>query len=161
MRKEFDFGKAFDQSFGMIAFALNRHLIDHMLRATKELGVDMESLVIWGIVAHLNVIHLIPPGSRPESLLDESGQLPEDSSGLKPVRLRDLECITGIPRETIRRKLLKLEKIGHLARLDAGWVYSRQHFEPKLRDFTREAVKRFLATSDEIESYLSAKKPSE
>jgi hypothetical protein len=145
----------------MIAFALNRHLIDHTLRATKELGVDMESLVIWRAMAHLNVIHLVPPGSRPESLLDESGLLPGYPDGLKPVRLRDLECITGIPRETIRRKLLKLEKIGHLARMDAGWVYSGQNFELKVRDFSREAVTRFLTKSNEIEIYLAAKKPSE
>ena len=76
MRKEYDFKKAFDQSFGMVAFALNCHLIDHMLRATKEIRCRHGKSGDMGSVAHLNVIHLVPPGSRPESLLDESGLLP-------------------------------------------------------------------------------------
>ena len=35
---------AFDQCFSLIAFALNRHLIDHMLRAMRELEVENSKL---------------------------------------------------------------------------------------------------------------------
>jgi hypothetical protein len=40
-----DFDRAFDATVGFVAYALNRHLIHHMLRCSRVLGVDYEALV--------------------------------------------------------------------------------------------------------------------
>lgn len=59
------FDEAFDRSFSIVAFHLNRHYIDYMLRAVRELDVDYESLVVWGVLSHQNILHLLPPGTAP------------------------------------------------------------------------------------------------
>ncbi len=149
------FDHAFDHAFSLIAFAMNRHLVDHMLRCTRELGVDFESLVIWGLVCHLNVAHLVGPGSSPSSHLDNTGRrLP--SSGYRTIRLRDLEQISRLPRETIRRKLARLEEQGYLQRSAGGWVFREDSIEPSLRDFSRETARRQLILSHELDRLLAA-----
>ena len=150
------FDAAFDQCFGLIAFAMNRHLIDHMVRAMRELDVDFETLVIWGLLSHLNVAHLVPPGTSPRSTLDERGRFTGDNTGYRPQRLRDLEQISRLPRETIRRKLVKLEEKGYVRRVDDGWLFSRDAIEPNLREFNRETLRRTLALHSEVRRLLVA-----
>ena len=145
-----DFDAAFDRAFVLVTYALNRHLVDHMLRVGRQLtGNDFESMVIWGVLAHQNVAHLLPPGSFPSDVLDDRGRLGAPI-GLRPLRLRDVVQITGIPRETVRRKLARLAAERWIARAGDGWVVSPERTEPELRDFSRESVRRFLGVAGEI-----------
>ena len=144
------FDRAFDRAFGLVAFAMNRHLIDHMLRAQRELQVDFESIVIWGLLAHLNSAHLVPPGSSPASLLDEHGRVKDVGPGLRPLRLRDLEQISRMPRETIRRKLAQLEARGYIERSGQGWIYRRDSVDARLIEFNRETARRMLIAAEEV-----------
>jgi hypothetical protein len=67
-----DFDRAFDRSFVMLAFVMNRHTIDHMLRIGRELMLDdYELFLVWGVLAHQNVAHLLPPGTIPSAVLDD------------------------------------------------------------------------------------------
>jgi hypothetical protein len=146
-----DADKAFDGAFSIVAFIVNRFIVDHMLRSGRQLtGGDFEALVIWGVLAHQNVAHLMPPGSLPASVLSEDGHLAEGHAGLRPLRQRDISQITGIPRETVRRKLLRLESDRYVQRASDGWVVSTERVDPELRAFTRETVYRLLAVADEI-----------
>lgn len=149
------FDAAFDQSFGLIAFAMNRHLIDHMLRAMRELQVDFESLVLWGLLSHLNVAHLLPPGAGPELLLDDRGRLKASPDGMRPMRLRDLEQVSRLPRETIRRKLLGLQAQGYVHQVDGGWLFNRGRVDPALREFNRETARRTLRLATELGRLLA------
>jgi hypothetical protein len=146
-----DVDKAFDGAFSIVAFIVNRFIVDHMLRSGRQLtGGDFEALVIWGVLAHQNVAHLMPPGSLPTAILGEDGHLPSGYSGLRPLRQRDISQITGIPRETVRRKLLRLESDHYVQRASDGWVISAERLDPELRAFTRETVYRLLAVADEV-----------
>lgn len=73
---------------------------------------------------------------------------------LRPLRQRDLSRITGIPRETVRRKLLKLEREGWIRRQGPCWVLNRDRIDPELREFSRESAKLLLAVSDHIRQLL-------
>jgi hypothetical protein len=145
-----DFDAAFDRAFVLITYAMNRFLVDHMLRVSRQLtGNDFESMVIWGVLAHQNVAHLLPPGSFPSDVLDEAGRL-QAADGLRPLRLRDIVQITRIPKETARRKLERLAAQHWIERVDGGWVVSRERTEPELREFSRQSVRRFLTVADEM-----------
>ncbi len=148
---------AFDAAFSLVAFSLNRYVIDHMLRAARRFtDGDFEMLVLWAVLAHQNVTHLMPPGSMPTTVLTEGGRVPDDVHRMKPMLLRDLTAITGIPRETVRRKLEKLAARRFVERRGRAWVISTERFEPDLREFTRESTRRMLATADEIRTQLAA-----
>lgn len=149
------FNIAFDQAFGLVAFAMNRHLMDHMLRAMRELEVDFESLVLWGLLSHLNVAHLLLPGTGPDILLDERGRLKETADRLRPMRLRDLEQVSRLPRETVRRKLLGLKERGYVVQVDGGWLFNRERVDPSLREFNRETARRTLRLAEEMGRLLT------
>lgn len=151
--------RAFDAAFSLVAFTLNRYLVDHMLRAARQLTEgDLEMLVLMGVLAHQNVTHLMPPGSVPTEVLAEDGRVPDDAQRLRPLRLRDLTAITGIPRETARRKLEKLAHLRLAERRGRGWAISTERFETDLREFTRESTRRMLAAADEVRGHLAAAK---
>ena len=155
LRAMSDVDKAFDGAFSLVAFVMNRFIIDHMLRTGRRLtGNDFEALVIWGVLAHQNVAHLMPPGSLPTSILTEKGRLADAVKGLRPLRLRDIAQITGIPRETARRKLERLAAARYVERRPDGWVVSGERVEPDLREFTRESIYRLLTVADEIMAAL-------
>lgn len=149
------FDAAFDHSFGLVAFAMNRHLIDHMLRAMRELDVDFESLVLWGLLSHLNVAHLVPPGSVPTPASYLKGRHRSTATDLRPMRLRDLEQVSRLPRETVRRKLLKLKEQGYVQQTSSGWIFNRDRVEPALREFNRETARRTLRLGEELARLLA------
>ena len=149
------FEAAFDRAFTLVAFMMNRHLVDHMVRTARRFGVDFETLVIWAVVAHQNAAHLMPPGSMPSTTLNEVGRLPESATpSLRPLRLRDVAQITGIPRETARRKLKTLAEAGWLVDTKEGWIVNRGRTDPDLRTFSLETARRFLATASDIVQVL-------
>lgn len=156
-----NYDQAFDASFSLVAFIMNRHLVDHMLRATRVLtDGDYEAMILWGILAHQNIAHLMPPGTMATAVLNERGRLAGNPAGLRPMLLRDLSAIAGIPRETARRKLEKLAGLGFVERAGRAWVVSAQRAEPDLREFTRESVRRMLAAADEVRAVLKERERS-
>lgn len=144
-----------ERAFSLAAFIMNRHMVDHFVRTSRQLGLDFEALVILAVVAHQNAAHLMPPGSVPSAVLDDSGRLPQAAvMGLRPLRLRDVTQITGIPRETVRRKLRMLGDAGWLTETEAGWVVNRDSIGPEVRELTRESVRRFMATASDLSNAL-------
>jgi hypothetical protein len=140
------------RAFGLLAFTMNRFIVDHVIRAARLFDNDTESLIIFGMLAHLNIVHLLPPGSRPRTTLDSRGRVPNPQSKLRPVRLRDLAQITGRPRETIRRKLEQLRKRGRVLRLPDGWVYDVSSIDKDMLALTMDSVSRFIQTADIMRS---------
>jgi hypothetical protein len=153
-----DFDAKFENAFGPVAFTANRHLIEHMIRAQRELGVDYETLVIWGILAHLNVAHMLPPG-KISLQIEIDNAMKDPKTGMKPLRLRDLEQVTGLPRETIRRKLGKLQARNYILQTVDGWMINREAVDQKMREFTRNTVLRLLSTAKSIQALLDESSP--
>ncbi len=155
LRQLKNFEAAYNGAFGIVAFATNRFLIDHMMRVGRTLTQnDYEAMVILGVLAHQGVAHLMPPGIMPSAVLSERGRSVTDESQIKALRLRDITAITGIPRENTRRKLEQLEKKKLVRKVTNGWAISAERVEPDMRDFTRESVMRLLAVADEIMAAL-------
>jgi hypothetical protein len=142
------------RAFGIVAYTMNRFIVDHMLRAARLFDNDTEALVLFGVLSHLNVAHLLPPGSRPSTTLDARGTVPDSQPSLKPVRLRDLAQITGRPRETIRRKLERLEADGRVLRLADGYVLNVASVGPDMRALTMDGARRLMETSVNVGAAL-------
>lgn len=145
------FEATFDRAFAIVAYVMNRHLVDHMLRSARRFDIDFETLVVWAVLAHQNCAHLMPPGSLPSRLLNERGTVRNPAeAALRPLRLRDMAQITQIPRETVRRKLIILRDRGWIVETEQGWVVSRDKFDPELREFTLETARRFLGVANDV-----------
>ena len=149
--------EAFDRAFSMVAFQVNRHLVDHMLRLSRSFDLDIEALMLYGVLAHQNVAHLMLPGASPARVLGADGRLRSDATAaLRPLRIRDLVQITGTPRETVRRKLTALQSRALVRRTEDGWIVDQGSISDDLREFTRETARRLLATAREVGRTLDA-----
>lgn len=141
----------FERAFGLVAFIMNRHLVDHMVRSSRKFNIDYQTMVLWAVLAHQNCAHLFPPGSLPSKILDEQGHLHDRKEGmLRPVRLRHLSEIAGVPRETTRRKLKVLRDAGWITEVRQGWVVDPEKIDGEVREFTLENTRRFLAAAAEV-----------
>ena len=147
--------EAYRRAFALAGFTMNRFLIDHMLRATRLFDNDAEAMILFGVLAHLNVLHILPPGARPSKTLDESGSaLGKPMPALRPVRIRDLVQITGRPRETVRRRLERLEAAGRIRRVVDGYILNTDTVDETMREVTTDAVRRFVLAAHVIDDAL-------
>jgi hypothetical protein len=142
------------RAFSLISFTMNRFIVDHVMRVARLFDNDIESMILFGVLAHLNVAHLIPPGSSPSSILNAEGGVPDSQPKLRPVRIRDLTQITGRPRETIRRRLERLETDGRVLRVVGGYVLNVASIEPHMQTLTINSVRNFMQTARVIDGAL-------
>ena len=145
---------AYLRAFSLVAFTMNRFIIDQVVRAARQFDNDIEAMILFGMLSHLNVAHLMPPGSKPSQMLNEQGRVPDAQPKLRPVRVRDLTLISGRPRETVRRKLEALLAQGRVLRMDGGYVLNVASVDPQMHVLTLDGVKRFLAAARLIQDAL-------
>lgn len=154
-----DLDRRIDEGFSILAFIVNRHLIEHMRRIAKDLDMDFELAYLYGVLAHLNVAPLIVPGEAPRNLLDEITR--NARPDLVPQRLTDVSQVSGLPRETVRRKLEQLLTRGKAERTPEGlWKITFSGIDEHTRHFTKETILRFLKTANELQQTLNKAKPS-
>jgi hypothetical protein len=146
--------EAYWRAFSIAAFTMNRFIVDQTIRASRQFDNDIEAMVLFGVLAHLNIAHLMPPGTRPSQALNADGRLPDAQPKLRPLRLRDLCQVTGRPRETIRRKLVRLEAQGRVKRVAGGYVYDLHSVDEPMRQLAADGVRRFLAAAEQITAAL-------
>ncbi len=135
---------AYWRAFSLVAFTMNRFIVDHMVRSARQFDNDTEALILFGMLSHLNVAHLLPPGASPSRLLNAEGRVSDAQPNLRPVRIRDLAQITGRPRETIRRKLERMESEGRVLRVVGGYVLNVESIDAKMRTLSVDGVRRFM-----------------
>lgn len=141
-----------DRAFGLLAFIVNRHLVEHMRRMALELDMDFESAYIYGTLAHMNIAPLLSPGAQPHEYLNRDGR---SQISKIPVRLADIAQVTGLPRETVRRKLENLVRKSKVERTSEGlWCYADAGIDEQTISFTKQTIKRFLKTADEIRATM-------
>jgi hypothetical protein len=143
------------RAFSIVAFTMNRFVIDQILRASRFFDNDIEAMVIFGALSHLNVAHLVPPGASPSETLGPNGRVPDAQPRMRPVRLRDLVQITGRPRETIRRKLDRLQAEGRIERVVDGWVLKIDSVDHAMTAHSVDAVRRFMQAARVIDGALA------
>jgi hypothetical protein len=142
------------RAFTLLAFAMNRFIVDHVIRSARPFDNDTEAMILFGMLSHLNVAHMVPPGADVQATLEQSGRLLDPGPRLRPVRLRDLVQITGRSRETVRRKLERMEAAGRVRRVADGWVFDVSSVDPEMQALTMDGVRRFMKTADALRSHL-------
>jgi len=148
-----DFDQRFQRAFALLAFTVNRHMVDHMRRICVELSLDLETAQIWGTLVHMNMLPNLALGTNPMEVLDELGR--NKSITLTAVRLAELTQVTGLPRETVRRKLEHLQALGKTERTDDGkWIHCSAGLTDLEVEFTRKTVQQFLKTAQTLLTIL-------
>ncbi len=126
-----------------VGSTIHRFVVDYLIRVrARVIAEDFDALVLWGVLAHQQA-----PVAEARVGPDAPGE------GL---RQGDLARLTGIPREAVRRKLLRLEAAGWILRGPRGWVIHPQRSTQALEAVSRDWSQRFVTTAGEINRMRSA-----
>ena len=107
--------KLIEEHGAEFAYLLNHFLTEHLVRVSRAFDGDLTVAVVLGTIAHHNLrsFHEQVVGRDPRSMQEifRSGRHRED---LRPCNALSVTASTGIPRETVRRKIAWL--------VAKGWV---------------------------------------
>lgn len=124
---------AFSAGYRRYQYHIVDFIAEHLADASRTFGGDLQTVVLMAIIGqvHLNM----------EIAGEISGtnvaELPPERRGITTNRLAD---VTQIPRETVRRKLLSMER--------RGWLMREQNFWFLAMDGDDSAARRDLAEID-------------
>lgn len=117
--------------FAQASFVANRHLLQQLRRLGLACEQDLDAAFVW------LTVELASDGSR----------------GL---RTAEVARQTGLPRETVRRKLHALAQSQRLARSESGlWQSGAKGSELFGDGFRADAVERLLATAAQLQHLLA------
>jgi len=146
----------YERHSGEISLHMSHFLLDYLRAIYAQFDGDLALVIVLGEIAHHNTAqHFTAAG------LDSDALRRLRSEGASWQRLNtcnaySLAQATGLPRETIRRKIADLEKRGWVERVAKRGVritpVVAQHFQP---DFNLKLLTGLLHTADRIRGLLA------
>lgn len=127
-----------------LIFALNEHYLRYLIRLYELFDRDLECCIVLGEVAHYNAQNVFPD----KSLRLEHEHVVQDE--LKGCNAYSISQSLGMPRETVRRKIKKLEELGFLAIDEKKHIYVTNLAREELGEFSKDTLKNFLAFVQEL-----------
>jgi hypothetical protein len=141
-----------------VTYLLGRFMTEHLVRLYEAFDGDLTAAIVLGTIGQYNYRRYFDQldagaGERLSTLAEEDRHLPH----ARPCNAMSVSQSTGIPRETVRRKIRKL--------LDKGWL--RQIGPDKLvitrlpgrhfAAFDRDTMERFASTAESIRRVVEKK----
>jgi hypothetical protein len=141
----------YDARRSEIAVVMGRFFLRYLGLLYRQFEGDLLLPIVLGEIAHHNVFHLFSPTGEeiepPESR--------ERMEKFQPTNAFSISQATGIPRETVRRKIEKLQKKGWIVKNPRGEVFLSDtvadHFT---QDFNKDILAELLNAADSIQNLL-------
>ena len=147
-----------------VALVLARHEVRSLRRWFEDFDRDILLPILLGEIALHNIGALENGVARRESTrpITATPSVPRESRppdcGLKPCNAYSIAAATGLPRETVRRKIGRLIELGWICREDNGHLYIT---EVALEQFgsmlSSRALAELLETADHVRTLLKEK----
>ena len=136
------------------ALLLSRYNLRYLVRLYAAFEGDLLLPIVLGEVAMYNVSGLLPddPATLAASFCDDPNHIP-----LRPCNAFSISSSTGIPRETVRRKVSHLILHGWIDRdTRGGLTITPKAVALCLKPFHEDNQSDFLATADRVWAALGA-----
>lgn len=142
---------------GEIALHMSHLTVDYLRMVYEAFDGDLALAIVLGEIAHHSMVQYFPArGPDPRF----TGRLTEDvidRDRMSSCSASGLARATGLPRETVRRKILELEERGWVERAADRRVRIAPAVSERFLDtFNVQLVERLLETSDSIEALLKS-----
>ena len=121
-----------------LLFAINDHYINHLIRIYHLFEGDIECCIVLGEIAHYNARNVF------SELTQERVMLSEFTSKFRGSNAHSISLSTGIPRETVRRKILKLEEMGYVEQDEKKQLRITNLPSIELEEFSKESLELFM-----------------
>ena len=134
------------------ALLLSRYNLRYLVRLYAAFEGDLLLPIVLGEVALYNVSGLLPddPAALAASFCDDPNHIP-----LRPCNAFSISSSTGIPRETVRRKVSHLIQNGWISRdAKGGLTITAKAAALCLQPFDDENLPDFIATADRVRTVM-------
>ena len=139
-----------------ISLLMSHFFVGYLRDLYQHFEGDLSLVIVLGEIAHHNMATHFSLESRNET--ETLRRIEHDDAlraRLPTCNAYSLAASTGMPRETIRRKIARLEELGWLERVGRRDVRITpavaRHFQP---DFNHNLLTNLLSTSDRIRALL-------
>jgi predicted transcriptional regulator len=153
-----------EQRMRHLSFLVNDFIIWHLSRVRHGFDGDLDCALILGEIAHYNVRKNFQKiFSLDQEPISGQEQAVNDSSServlLKRTNTLSISAATGIPWETVRRKIQWLEQRGWISKDDKGKLIVTVAPEEEFSQFNYETLERFVATADKLRKIMEQASP--
>jgi len=127
-------------AFGRIWPVHNDAFCELLVRLRRQFGGDLDRMLVLAIVGSRTLARGRIDGESYDDFMARDG--PEEEPA--PINLQSIADYSGIPRETVRRKLRDLEELGWIIRRNNGFLVASSKAAQDLAPAT-EATLGYLA----------------
>lgn len=131
-----------------LSYALNMHYVDHIIRCYKAFNGDLESCIILGEISHYNTKSIVGLFNNQDVERDEA------LTHLRGCNAYSISMSTGIPRETVRRKIKKLEHQGFITINDKNQILLTNKPIEHFSEFGKQTLEKFRSFLTSIENEI-------
>lgn len=143
-----------DKHSGEAAALMGWFLLRYLGRIYREFKGDFVLAIVLGEIAHHNICHYFSLGKPRKDRQDFSDPILQDVNRLESCNAFSLSEATGIPRETIRRKIDLLLQQELICKHPRGGVRDLQpHIGEQFSTFNVEQLEDFIATGEDLKNY--------
>ncbi|MBN1957898.1 MAG: hypothetical protein JXQ81_13365 [Desulfuromonadales bacterium] len=145
----------YDQHKSSVAILMNHFFLRYLGLLYHEFAGDLVLPIVLGEIAHQNVHRFYSRKGSSITVDEQAVKHPDRMNYLEPTNAYSISEATGIPRETVRRKIDKLQKKGWVVKNERGEVrISATVSEQFTGDFNIKIMAELLETSEQIRHLL-------
>jgi len=147
--------KQYESHKRLIAVIMGHFLLRHLNLLYQEFDGDLLMPIVLGEIAHHNILRFYSHEGHCFDAQENMERGPDRMKNLEPSNAYSISEATGIPRETVRRKIDKLMKKGWVVKSPMGEVtISETVSEHFMKDFNKNLLSELLETSECITRLL-------
>ncbi|MFO7577191.1 MAG: hypothetical protein R6W66_05635 [Pelovirga sp.] len=144
-----------DKVSGEIATLMGWFFLRYLGRIYREFEGDFVLVMVLGEIAHHNICHFFSLGKPRKNRQNPSDSPLFDINSLEPCNAFSLSEATGIPRETIRRKIDLLLQQQLICKHPKGGYVIQPQISEHFSTFNAQLLEDFLATSEDLKNLLT------
>ena len=139
-----------------IAVIMNLFFVRHLIQTYEAFDGDLLEAIVLGEIAHHNIAALRASASSPHELSEVLAGTRPPAATMLPTNAFSIAQASGIPRETVRRKVASLERRGWITRDGEGNLHVTDRPMLRFGAFNRERCSELLQAARDIEQLLGA-----
>jgi len=135
-----------------ISLAMSEFTVPLLSRIYRAFEGDMVAALVLGEIAHRNVEAWLAEQDHAEELLQDPAIR---EKLMRPCNALSIAEACGLPRETVRRKIVMLIGRGYVYRSAEGYLFLTRTVGNDFEDLTARNVEELLATARRLEGLLA------
>lgn len=152
--------KVYDQNFYRVSYLLSRFMVPYMRSIYREFDGDVLLNIVIGEIGTRNLGQFYEASRDSETFESRLEDVNEHQQVLRPCNALSISDATGIPRETVRRKVNLLIERGWVCQNQRGHLYLTPDVAHHFQSFLFELIEEYLSVADELSAMLKVTKDS-